>query len=108
MNAEDCIYIDDRSGNLNAAKKVGMNPVLLNSRNISYDGVSVNSFDELHTVKFKDVTIIEKKQEVINKISFELKKGEKLGIYCVDKKVKGLLFDLAFSSSTKRTSWKPL
>ena len=54
----------------------------------------VNSFDELHTVKFKDVTIIEKKQEVINKISFELKKGEKLGIYCVDKKVKGLLFDL--------------
>lgn len=54
----------------------------------------VDSFDELHTVKFKDVVIIEKKQEIINKISFELKKGEKLGIYCTDLKVKGLLFDL--------------
>lgn len=47
LNAEDCIYIDDREGNLDAAKKVGMNPVLLNSRNILYDGVSVNSFEEL-------------------------------------------------------------
>ena len=47
MNAEDCIYIDDRIGNLNAAKKVGMNPILLNSRNVSYEGVSVDSFDEL-------------------------------------------------------------
>ena len=47
VNAEDCIYIDDREGNLEAAKKVGMKPVLLNSRNVSYDGISVNSFDEL-------------------------------------------------------------
>lgn len=47
VNAEDCIYIDDRSGNLEAAKKVGMNPILLNSRNESYEGVSVYSFDEL-------------------------------------------------------------
>lgn len=47
VNAEDCIYIDDRTGNLNAAKKVGMNPILLNSRNESYEGVSVNSFEEL-------------------------------------------------------------
>ena len=47
VNAEDCIYIDDRIGNLNAAKKVGMNPILLNSRNVSYEGVSVDSFDEL-------------------------------------------------------------
>ena len=45
--AEDCFYIDDRTGNLNAAKKVGMNPILLNSRNESYDGVAVNSFEEL-------------------------------------------------------------
>ena len=47
VNAEDCIYIDDRTGNLNAAKKVGMKSILLNSRNESYEGVSVNSFDEL-------------------------------------------------------------
>ena len=50
VNAEDCIYIDDRTGNLNAAKKVGMNPILLNSRNEEYDGVSVNSFEELLNV----------------------------------------------------------
>ncbi len=47
VNAEDCIYIDDRRGNLNVAKKLGMNPILLNSRNVSYEGVSVNSFEEL-------------------------------------------------------------
>ena len=47
LNAEDCIYIDDREGNLEAAKKVGMNPVLLNSRKVSYNGVSVNGFEEL-------------------------------------------------------------
>ena len=47
VNAEDCIYIDDRRGNLEAAKKVGMNPILLNSRNVSYEGVSVNGLDEL-------------------------------------------------------------
>ena len=47
VNAEDCIYIDDRIGNLNAAKKVGMNPILLNSRNVSYEGVSVDGFEEL-------------------------------------------------------------
>lgn len=50
VSAEDCIYIDDRTGNLEAAKKVGMHPILLNSRNESYDGVSVNSFDELEKV----------------------------------------------------------
>lgn len=47
VNAEDCIYVDDRTANLDAAKKVGMNSILLNNRNVSYEGVSVNSFDEL-------------------------------------------------------------
>ena len=47
VNAEDCIYVDDRTGNLKAAKKVGMKPILLNSRNVSYEGVSVNNFVEL-------------------------------------------------------------
>lgn len=47
MKAEDCIYVDDRTGNLNAAKKVGMTPILLNSRNESYEGVVVSDFEEL-------------------------------------------------------------
>ena len=55
---------------------------------------SITNFDELHTIKFKDVVITEQKVDIINKISFELKKGEKLGIYCTDQKVKNLIFDL--------------
>ena len=47
VNAEDCIYVDDRTGNLDAAQKVGMNPVLLNRRNVAYEGVTVSSFEEL-------------------------------------------------------------
>ena len=47
LKPEDCIYIDDREGNLEAAKKVGMNPILLNTRNVSYEGASVNSFNDL-------------------------------------------------------------
>ena len=47
VNAEECFYIDDRTGNLNAAKKVGMMPILLNSRNETYDGVSIKSYEEL-------------------------------------------------------------
>ena len=47
VDAEECFYIDDRTGNLNAAKKVGMMPILLNSRNETYDGVSVKSYEEL-------------------------------------------------------------
>ena len=46
LNAEDCIYIDDREGNLEAAKKVGMKTVLLNSRNVSYEGVFIDK--EIH------------------------------------------------------------
>lgn len=47
VKAEDCLYIDDRRGNLEAAKKLGMNTILLNSRNVPYAGNSVNSFHEL-------------------------------------------------------------
>jgi len=50
LKAEDCIYIDDRRGNLTAAKRVGMKPILLNSRNVEYEGTSVNDFDELVNV----------------------------------------------------------
>lgn len=47
VNAEDCFYVDDRRSNLGAAYRVGMKPILLNSRNVFYEGVMVNSFDEL-------------------------------------------------------------
>lgn len=46
-NPEDCIYVDDRRYNLNAAQAVGMDVVLFNSRNVEYDGKSVNDFAEL-------------------------------------------------------------
>ena len=47
VNAEDCFYVDDRRSNLGAANRVGMKPILLNSRKVFYEGVTVNSFDEL-------------------------------------------------------------
>lgn len=50
LKAEDCIYIDDRRGNLTVAKKLGMKPILLNSRNVEYEGTSVNDFGELANV----------------------------------------------------------
>ena len=45
--AEDCLYVDDREDNLEAARKVGMNVVLFSSRNVEYDCDTVNSFFEL-------------------------------------------------------------
>ena len=44
---QDCFYIDDREGNLEAAGKMGMNTVLFNSRNVQYSGNMVNDFLEL-------------------------------------------------------------
>lgn len=45
--AKECLYIDDRVRNLQAAQRVGMNAVMLNSRKKSYAGTVVNSFQEL-------------------------------------------------------------
>lgn len=47
IDAENCLYVDDREGNLEAAKNVGMNTVMLNSRNVSYTGEVVENFQEL-------------------------------------------------------------
>lgn len=47
LNAEECYYVDDRRSNLKVAKKVGITPILLNSRNVPYMGLAVNSFAEL-------------------------------------------------------------
>jgi len=46
-SAEDCFYVDDREGNVEAASKMGMYAVLFNSRNIQYSGSMVNDFVEL-------------------------------------------------------------
>ncbi len=45
--ASDCIYVDDRKFNLEAAQSLGMDAVLFNSRNVQYDGKTVVSFKEL-------------------------------------------------------------
>jgi len=47
--ASECVYVDDRRSNLNTAKKLGMEPVLFNSRNVEYDGKIVYNFKELET-----------------------------------------------------------
>lgn len=44
---EECIYVDDREGNLEASKAVGMRAIMFNSRKVEYDGESVESFCEL-------------------------------------------------------------
>ncbi|MBH1942574.1 HAD family phosphatase [Mobilitalea sibirica] len=48
--AEDCLYVDDREGNLEAASKVGMNTIMFNSRNIQYEGKTITNFKELFSM----------------------------------------------------------
>lgn len=45
--AEDCLYVDDREGNLETARKVGMKEVLFNSRNVQCEGNAVTDFIQL-------------------------------------------------------------
>lgn len=47
LKASDCIYVDDRRYNLEAAQSLGMAAILFNSRNVQYDGKIVYSFKEL-------------------------------------------------------------
>lgn len=47
VNAEDCVYVDDRETNLAAAERVGMKAILLGSRTESYTGTVVNDFWEI-------------------------------------------------------------
>ncbi|MDE6435216.1 MAG: HAD family phosphatase [Lachnospiraceae bacterium] len=47
IKAAECLYIDDRRGYLEAARKLGMNTILFNSRNVPYEGDVVNNFAEL-------------------------------------------------------------
>lgn len=47
VKPEECLYIDDRRGYLEAARKVGMHTILFNSRNVPYEGDMVYHFEEL-------------------------------------------------------------
>jgi len=44
---EECIFIDDRVRNLQAAESIGMKAILFNSRSVSYEGKQVTSFEQL-------------------------------------------------------------
>lgn len=48
--AEECLYIDDREGNLNAASKLGMQTIMLNSRNVTYEGKVANDFQVINAM----------------------------------------------------------
>jgi len=45
--ADECIYVDDREGNLYAASEIGMKSIMFNSRNSDYVGNVVVGFKEL-------------------------------------------------------------
>ena len=45
--AEDCVYVDDREGNLTAAAALGMRPVLFGGRNGVYEGETADGFARL-------------------------------------------------------------
>jgi putative hydrolase of the HAD superfamily len=47
LDASECTYVDDRRNNLVAAKALGMDTVLFNTRKVEYDGKTVNNFEEL-------------------------------------------------------------
>ena len=45
--AEDCLFIDNSVNNLNKAAELGIKTILFNRDNVTYEGVTVNSFSEL-------------------------------------------------------------
>lgn len=47
VKPEECLYVDDRRRNLGAAQSLGMKAVMLNSRNVEWDGDVLQNFEEL-------------------------------------------------------------
>ncbi len=45
--AEECCFIDNSVSNLNVAAELGISPILFNRDQEAYDGIVVNSFEEL-------------------------------------------------------------
>lgn len=53
----------------------------------------VNTIDEIHSVRFNNVSYCDEKCSFAN-INFELKRGEKLGIFSLDENFKDSVFDI--------------
>ncbi len=49
-SAENCVFIDDRVKNLDAAKSLGMDVILFSRNGKGYDGKSARSFSELYSI----------------------------------------------------------
>lgn len=47
LKPAECVYVDDRRFNLEAAKALGMDTVLFNSRDVQFEGQVVNEFQGL-------------------------------------------------------------
>lgn len=47
ISAADCVYVDDRTGNLAAAEKLGIDPILFGSRQSRFEGKTVANFKQL-------------------------------------------------------------
>ena len=60
----------------------------------------INNLDEIHSFKFEDVTYVNsEKKKVFDKVSFELKRGEKIGILSLDKEFKNAIFNIVTKMS---------
>ena len=51
VSAEECLYVDDRPGNLEAARNLGLRAVMLGSQS-GWDGERVQNFEELSALVF--------------------------------------------------------
>lgn len=43
----ECIFVDNSAANLNVSNELGICPVLFNRDNVEYEGITVNTFEEL-------------------------------------------------------------
>lgn len=44
---DECLFVDNSVENLRTAEEVGIVPILFNRDNVEYDGITVNTFEEL-------------------------------------------------------------
>ena len=54
----------------------------------------ITNLDEIHSFKFKEVSLLCNGNYVLDNISFEIKRSEKIGILTSDKETKDALFDI--------------
>ena len=52
----------------------------------------INSLDDIHTIKFENIGMDD--TNVLSNVSFEIKQGEKIGIYSASKETRDTIFDL--------------